>query len=430
MGSGFVPGTGTVIFDGVAQTVDKVTVATLVNEDFNADPSNQCSFTLPTGWTRQQDADPGFLWCGTGDPDTPGMAVRWASTPDGWLFTPALALTAGVAYQLDYKTMLAFAGGDTYTVYLAGAANAAAMLATAPIHGPVAGSTTLQNATVPFTVPANGTYYIGFRSQGNSYAAIDDVVVVGQGRASFNNVTVAEGMTTFLKEMDVAGNLTVEAGATAAFQAVSVTVEGSVVNNGAMKQQRTVADSTAARFLHIQNEAGSATKYAGVDITPNATGLGATWVEIQGNQGMCYSGDEFVRRCFDIAPATAQPATVRFWVLNSEKGSQAVAGLSAFHWSGAAWDALTPATPPRGTDGAYEWVEAVDVAAYSPFGLSSDAPTGPPVAEMDLFGNGLPISSGDTTPASTDHTDFGFVNVAGGIMTRTFTITNSHSTVL
>ncbi len=430
VGSGFIPGTATVIFDGTAQTIDKLTGGTDVDEDFNDNTIDSCSFGLPPGWTRQQAESPGFLWCGTGNANTPGVAMRWASTPDGWLFTPALSLSAGVSYQLAYKYQVQFTGDDSFAAHVAAAPTAAAMLATPAIHGPVNGSTTPANASVSFTVPSDGTYYIGFRSQGSNYGIVDDVRVTGQAGVTFHNLTAAAGTTTFLKDVAVTGDLRVDAGATVALRADSMTVEGSVVNNGGLKQERIVADGSATRFLHIQNRAKTATKYAGVDITPNGAGLGATWVNILGNQTACNSGDEMIRRCFDIIPTSAQPATVRFWYLDSEKGAQDSAGINTYHWNGTAWDALTPATPPRGTEGAYAWVEAVNVASYSPFGPSDSLPTGPPVAEMDLMGNGLPIISGDTTPSATDDTDFGPVLPGGEPVTRTFTIHNTSPNVL
>ena len=46
-------------------------------------------------------------------------------------------------------------------------------------------------------------------------------------------------------------------------------------------------------------------------------------------------------------------------------------------------------------------------------------------AEVELFGNGLGIASGDITPATVDGTDFGMTAIAGGSVTRTFAIRNS-----
>ncbi|MBN1781025.1 choice-of-anchor D domain-containing protein [bacterium] len=45
--------------------------------------------------------------------------------------------------------------------------------------------------------------------------------------------------------------------------------------------------------------------------------------------------------------------------------------------------------------------------------------------EMDVQGNGQSIISGDDTPSSADHTDFGEAAVSGGTVVRTFTILNT-----
>lgn len=50
--------------------------------------------------------------------------------------------------------------------------------------------------------------------------------------------------------------------------------------------------------------------------------------------------------------------------------------------------------------------------------------------EIAVTGNGVNITSGDTTPVTTDHTDFGSTASGGGTITRTFTITNSGTAVL
>lgn len=44
--------------------------------------------------------------------------------------------------------------------------------------------------------------------------------------------------------------------------------------------------------------------------------------------------------------------------------------------------------------------------------------------EMDVKGNGVSIIDGDSTPATSDYTDFGTVDVSTGTLTRTFTIDN------
>ncbi len=50
--------------------------------------------------------------------------------------------------------------------------------------------------------------------------------------------------------------------------------------------------------------------------------------------------------------------------------------------------------------------------------------------EINLRGNGLSIISGDITPSTTDHTDFGTLNTLSGSIVRTFTIENTGANTL
>ena len=50
--------------------------------------------------------------------------------------------------------------------------------------------------------------------------------------------------------------------------------------------------------------------------------------------------------------------------------------------------------------------------------------------EINVQGNSTNIVSGDTTPSTTDHTDFGSVNAASGSVVRTFTIQNTGTAAL
>lgn len=58
------------------------------------------------------------------------------------------------------------------------------------------------------------------------------------------------------------------------------------------------------------------------------------------------------------------------------------------------------------------------------FDITGNGTTAP---EMNLKGNSISIVSGDTTPTTTDHTDFGGADVTGGTVVRTFTIENTGS---
>ena len=49
---------------------------------------------------------------------------------------------------------------------------------------------------------------------------------------------------------------------------------------------------------------------------------------------------------------------------------------------------------------------------------------------MGVLGNSVSIADGDATPSTADHTDFGTTLVAGGMISRTFTISNSGNAAL
>ncbi|HMO51511.1 MAG TPA: choice-of-anchor D domain-containing protein, partial [Kiritimatiellia bacterium] len=53
--------------------------------------------------------------------------------------------------------------------------------------------------------------------------------------------------------------------------------------------------------------------------------------------------------------------------------------------------------------------------------------TPPAEGDVEVRGNNVAIADGDTTPSTADHTDFSDVLVAGGTLTRTFTVTNAGS---
>jgi len=53
-----------------------------------------------------------------------------------------------------------------------------------------------------------------------------------------------------------------------------------------------------------------------------------------------------------------------------------------------------------------------------------------PTAEIDIKGNSVSIASGDTTPSTTDYTDFGSAGITGGTAEKMFTICNTGTAAL
>jgi len=163
----------------------------------------------------------------------------------------------------------------------------------------------------------------------------------------------------------------------------SLTVNGTLTNNGLLRQTIDITAPTSASFLHITGSGG--TKYEGVDLTP-AGAMGPTTVEIRGNQEQgCNNGNQLVQRCFDISPTTPQAATVRFWYLEAERQDLDPALMKAYHWNGAGWDALDAGGEERGGVDGYHYVEVDGVNAYSPFGLADGAPSAPTAVSLQAF---------------------------------------------
>ena len=63
------------------------------------------------------------------------------------------------------------------------------------------------------------------------------------------------------------------------------------------------------------------------------------------------------------------------------------------------------------------------------WGIASNLPY-TPLPDINVQGNNVTITDGDTTPSTSDHTDFGGIDVTTGTVTRTFTIQNTGQTTL
>ena len=122
-------------------------------------------------------------------------------------------------------------------------------------------------------------------------------------------------------------------------------------------------------------------------------------------------------------------------------GQLSVSGVTAdnlINVSNFALNTTTPIDVPAGDTDTFEISFTVDAAGA--FGLDIDitnndsdenpydiqiSGTGDTLPEMDILGNDKIIFSGDTTPDSEDHSDFGSIDTAGATVTRTFIIQNA-----
>ncbi|MCI5157648.1 MAG: hypothetical protein D3906_04270, partial [Candidatus Electrothrix sp. AUS1_2] len=353
-------GTSTVVFNGTDQTVNKITGIAVLNEDFSEGDGKGCGCNtayLPAGWTRES------AWYG-GELSDDGDAI---ASGNGWLHSQAVSLNSKVAYTITFD-FDQFQGSDTLRVYYGTAADSAGMT------GSIGSVTATGAAEFSFSVPSSGTYYIGFHHDGTDWSYMDNVQLTGRSGLNFYNLHVTSGTVTLNAATVIDNNLQTDNGGTVDFPANSVTVEGSVTNNGAIRQTKTVANSTTTAFGVITNAAGTSNKYSGLEITPSSGNMGETTVEIKGNQTCSGTGIPAtgVQRCYSITPTTNQTASVKFYYRSAESNGNT--NPDVYLQTGNSWTAQT--TSARGGSDDAIWTTGSGLTSYGTFSLSSGKASG------------------------------------------------------
>ena len=359
--TGFDAGTSTVIFDGSSQTVTKVTSNVVFNETFSKADNQTCCGTayLPDNWVREKPS--GYGWM-AGD----GQAVRWNDSNDAWLFTTAKTLSELNTYQLSFKNKNLYSGKtSSFSIYIGTSQNSAAMTTELTSVTGVT-STTFSTATKDFTVSSSGTYYFGIRSRtsDSSYAVIDDFVVNENSDLRFHNLQVASGETDFNANAKVGNDFQIANGGTADFNNNTINVDGSVTNNGSIKQTKSVANNTMSEFVHIKNIAGNTNKYYGVEITPSTGNMESTTVEVKGNQTCASPVSSGVNRCYIITPTTDQTSSVKLYYSSTESNGNTAVNLNVE--ASGSW---TAQSSTRGGSGDALWAEGTSITSYGSFAL-------------------------------------------------------------
>ena len=114
----------------------------------------------------------------------------------------------------------------------------------------------------------------------DAYPAVDDLVVAASDpNLAFYNLSVASSSTATLSDnAAVQNNLTVASGGTLVLVDYDLTVEGTIANEGALAETRTV-DPANTTFLNIKNSAGTRTNTSASTIDP-AAAMGSTTVTV------------------------------------------------------------------------------------------------------------------------------------------------------
>ena len=381
---GFNPGSGTVILDGTSQSVQRAANELVVY-------SNDLSSL--SGWLTY-DANGGGYWSFSSSavpPNSPdhgnhGRYFYSTNAADDWLFSPGFTLQAGVTYAIRFNYGAWSASYQEKLAVHIGATQSVGAMATQLFDNNNVTNTTWQPGNGTFTPGSTGVYYVGFHCYSNAnmrYPAIDDLVVAAPDPdLAFYNLSIAGTSTaTFADNTAVQNNLAVDAGGMLVLGAYNLTVEGSVVNNGALAQTRTI-NGASTPFLNLKNRAGTVDKYLGAIIDPGSSNMGSTLVTIWGSQ-YCPMATRGVRRCFELDPTTPQTAAVTFYYTEAERNGVVNPNMKVYHWNGSTWISEMGATT-RGGSGNSQWVRVTGIAAYSPFSLDEYSPSAVSMASFDV----------------------------------------------
>lgn len=228
-------------------------------------------------------------------------------------------------------------------------------------------------------ITVNGTLTIGAgaRLTASSYTITvagnwtnTGTFTAGTGTVTFNGSgtsTLSGSSTTTFYDLEISSDTTLDVGTNTLFDATN-----SVRNYGRLKQTQTVGVDNVA-FLNL-----SSGKYYGVEVDPaGSTGMGSTTVTIYGEQ-TCPTppslGVTTIKRCFDIAPATATAATVKFWYdATNELNSNTQGSEKAYYQEGGLWHEAT-GTYTRASS-SFNSVQVSDVSVFSRFALTSNTPS-------------------------------------------------------
>jgi hypothetical protein len=214
-------------------------------------------------------------------------------------------------------------------------------------------------------------------SIGGDFVRNGGVFEHGSGRVTFDG-SGAQNLDT---DAVTLYDMTVEAGATVDLgPKTMLSVDGTLTNNGALKQTR-VVDASSTEFLNIKDSDGVVNKYYGVEIDPGASDMGSTDVTVWGNQ-LCPNAVNGVQRCFELEPTTPQPSIVRFYYTEAERNGEENDSMEVLHWNSASWD-IEDGSYGRGGAGAAQWVQVTGVDEYSTFRLGHETRIYLPVVLKD-----------------------------------------------
>jgi urease beta subunit len=319
--------------------------------------------------------------------------------------------------------------------------------------------------TYDFAIAGTGTSVPVMDVQGNSVTIADgDATPSASDHSDFGSTDIAGGTVTrtytIYNNGSAALNLT---GTTRAVVGGTNAADFSVT----VQPPASIAAGANATFQVRFDPSAAGSRTATISIANNDTGTGKNPYNfsIQGTGGTSPEID-VTGNTVSIADGDATPAgadhtdfgnveinngtlTRTFTVKNTGSGALALSGspLVAISGTNAADFTVTtlPAASVAATTGSTTFQVRFDPGAAGArtatitiansdtnegtydFAIQGTGTTAP---DMQVLGNSTVVSDGDTSPSSTDHTDFGSVAINGGNLTRTFTVRNTGSSAL
>lgn len=216
-------------------------------------------------------------------------------------------------------------------------------------------------------------------------------LISGGGTLTFAaNTTVSVSNAAGVKlsrNVTISGPLTVDSGGLFDANGNSVTVSGTLTNNGTLKQTLAVNGTGTVDFFNTGSYGGAVLDAAG------GGDLGSTTVTIRGNRD-CSAGMNTIKRCYAIEATngTGRIATVKlayYTTPANEENGLTCGTLEMYRWDGGAWLAAGN-TPTYSCGGTTRTVQKVGVTSFSPFVLAG--PAGPTAVNLVSF---VGRSSGD-----------------------------------
>jgi hypothetical protein len=191
------------------------------------------------------------------------------------------------------------------------------------------------------------------------------------GTITFNGTTTQtiSATTTF-------NHLTINSGAIVAL-ATKPLVNGTVTNNGLLRETQTVNGSSDVDFICLGTTSANCSAYKGITLNANNSDLGSTTIDVMGNS-LCGGVTGTVKRCYDLRPTntSGRNATATFYFLSGELNNENCTTLNAWRYTGSTFASTGTTGTRQCTTDPYS-TQVTGIANFSVFALKTTSPSVP-----------------------------------------------------